>query len=207
MNKDEIITVGKDPDIHGSSIINHSIRYRLSINCSDYVVADFIDRMEKAKKEPTFERAFRHLGIDKNSFIAILYKLAKLNIVDCNTREGWHVTRLWKDFFSAIEDEFADFWTVDKKPCWPGSKSAAQDCYVKARKEETKEYLIKQRNDYFKFLTLPEQAFRQKMMATVFLNTKTKRYSEDWSAYFKPVIETKTNATSADFNKEFGVNK
>lgn len=184
-----------NPKLLGSTTINHSLRLKVGLNCSEYVMADCLYNFQLKRKEALISNIYNYTGFSAEEQKVLISALIRHSIIfppGANDKE-LTFTPKWLSEFETVETEFEEFWSMtikDEKEkekvvtAWPGSKVKAKDLYVKLRKKHTKDYLIQQRNDYFRYLDLSRKdGFdRQKMMATVFLG-KSERFAEDWEGY------------------------
>lgn len=187
--------------ITGSTTINHEVRVKLKLNMDEYVMMDFFERFHKASKQISYIQIFENIGIEKEEAKELISSLFHKSMLE--TYSGINALRpsaTWYGAFGDIKNEFDVFWapleiTVSgqkKHISWTGSKQDALTKFTKARKEESFEFLIKQKHDYFKMIA--KSTYRQVMGCSVFLNTTTKRYAEDWSKYDQSKeSETKTS--------------
>lgn len=178
--------------IIGSTIINHEVRCKLELSNDQYVMMDFFEKFCKDSKQISYIQIYEHIGMDKEFAKLIISTLFHKSLLE--TYNGINALRpsaLWYNAFGDIKNEFDVFWasldiTVNgqkKHIGWTGSKQDALAKFTKARKEESFEFLIKQKHDYFQMIA--KSTYRQVMGCSVFLNTTTKRYAEDWTKYDK----------------------
>jgi hypothetical protein len=80
---------------------------------------------------------------------------------------------------ASTDEDFERFWSPIYGKKWTGSKSDAKNKFNKALKEVDVTTLIIAKNDYFSYLAVCSFD-RMVMGASVFLNTTTKRWEEDW---------------------------
>lgn len=177
----------KPPRITGVITINHARRVKMGLGPLAYILMDTVAYFIKEKKPITVATVYVRTGLieqeQKWGFNALIER-GYLFPPDKDALQPT-MSDKWDSHFKSIEDEFEDFWTKDGKVCWQGPKSKAQDLYVKLRVYNHKDYLMKQRNEYFRFLDLVEKSQnfkRAKMMATVFLGPQ-ERYKEEWTRY------------------------
>jgi hypothetical protein len=183
--------VKSNPSVRGVSTINHALRLSLGLNCSEYVLADCIyDKMSRGL-EVSLTTVHRKIGFSadevKHTYLKLLDKGIVIGDFGNKTIE---FTQKYIAYFQDIEKEFEEFWTiihgvgeVSRRNAWPGSKPKALQEYIRVRKVESKEYLLEQRDQYFRYLEWEQKRGfnRQKMMAVAFLNTD-ERYKEDWKS-------------------------
>ena len=180
----------KAPEITGFSTINHNLRVKLGLNCSEYIIIDYVHNRNLAGKPADIQHCKVRTGFGQHEQEYILNSLIKKGFI-LPPSEGatrFAVSGKWREALSNIEDEFEkSFWVIfDKEkrrfiPCWPGSKSQAKKNYAKVRKSYTHEFLLQKRSEYFEYLDACHKTgfIRQKMMASVFLGPQ-ERFLEDW---------------------------
>ena len=179
----------KPPRITGITTINHSMRVEMGLGVIEYVLMDGIINLKKQNKPVTVQSVFIRTGlIEQEQGLALEYLVKKGYIFPEQAADGSPVlSDRWNSFFKSIEAEFDDFWTKDGKVCWQGSKTKAQSLYAAARKKYPREHIIKQRDEYFRYLDLllKSQGFaRAKMQATRFLGPQDD-LNQDWTGYCK----------------------
>jgi len=171
------------PKVIGVSTINHAIRVKMEIGCMEYVLMDCIVWLLDRNKLVTDVTVWERTGLHPQEQTMALESLVKKGYVYPAARADGapHISEKWETFFQGIEEEFDDFWTIDGKNCWTGSKPNALKLYVALRKKRSKEFIIGQRDHYFNYLELVHKGGfdRPKMMATVFLGAQ-ERYNEPW---------------------------
>jgi len=165
--------------IYGFSQINHAKRHKMGLSIAEYCVADFIEYAASKRKPVTYEYIWRRLAFDKENFLSLAKNLQTKGYIVSEDNQ-LKVTRLWLDEFMVSDEWFDAFWFVKGKVFWPGPKKDAQAKFVKACKFFQPEFLIECRDNYIKFMAHPDNAFRQVMGASVFLNLETERFKQDW---------------------------
>lgn len=172
--------------VSGSTIINHQARTELNISCDEYVLIDCIEKLVNAKKPINYSLIWEYTGLEKDKVIFLMNEavINDLLIPSPNT-SGYKVTDKWLNAFKPVEVEFEQFWKSEKVNgktiSWTGSKPDALQKFMKVRKIESFDYLMKQKKDYFEMIGNSD--WRRVMGCSVFLNITTKRYSEDWTKY------------------------
>ena len=179
----------KLPKIHGISKINHHLRLQLGLNCSEYVLAELMFELVQKKEEVMASTIYRRVGFAQGEQLHYLNSLIQKGIVLPTESKNPIFTDKWRDVFITKEEEFTEFWTINGKVCWPGSKPKAMQLYTQIRRMYSKEYILEQRDAYFKYLELvnKHQFDRSKMMATVFLGSQ-ERIHEDWKEQVDQLI-------------------
>jgi hypothetical protein len=180
------------PRLIGHSTINHTLRVKLGLNCSEYVMADCIYNLIEKKKDIFISTIYNYTGFsgaEQKAYVSALIAKGIIFPIPENSKTITFTSK-WLGEFETLEKEFDDFWFITvtvkdgkelKKTGWPGSRKSALNLYQKVRKTITKDYLIQQRDYYFKLLKVTQALGfdRSKMMATVFLGPQ-ERYNENW---------------------------
>ena len=167
------------------SVINHNIRDKLGITSDEYVIIDLCSRMYTKNKKYTGIEMRDKIGYDiefiKNTVKALIDKGFLVRI----SGEAPRTTDKWNKMFMVSEEEFVEFMAPMTFPSrivkWTGSKVDSKDKYDKARKIYSSIYLLERKKAYFEFLS--RELKRDIMAAAVFLNVKTRRFSEEWETY------------------------
>lgn len=183
--------VSKAPDIVGSSTINHAARVKLGLTCSEYCFIDFLHRRDVDATET--KSIWISLGFGEKEINQLFRNLIVKGFIIMDIGSGnsdnpkFNFTQKWKEGFANIEQEFNEyFWMENGKVAWTGTKKKAFEYYIKLRKKHSKDFLVNQRDQYFKFLEL-QKKYRnfdqQRLMCQVFLNPANERYLEDYGDY------------------------
>ena len=210
------------PEITGSSTINHKVRVKLQLNCSQYVYMQFI--ADSFKKNAFIDPmdVYKAIGMDVNQQNALAGELLVKAFLYTDQHGIIFPTEKWATGWPRMDVEFDEFWKKDGKNCWTGSKKEAFALYSKVRKKVDKEVLISQRDFYFDFLSATRRTgFNRAAMAVErWLNPKTEIYMEDYAQYiedlktrypgiFKPTttgIPQATSLTKEDYKKDYEQN-
>lgn len=178
------------PSISGHTTINHNIRVKLGMNCSEYVMMDFIQEQKNKGIIPDVSDCWRKTGFKEEEQTHLIKNLIMKNFIEVSKKDpnDFEIREKWKNAFKSIDDEFEIFWhelNPEKhkfEVCWTGSKPLAKSNFLKVRKKYAFDFLLKQRSEYFEFLkACHETGFpRQKMMCTVFLGPQ-ERFLEDFA--------------------------
>lgn len=181
--------------INGHSTINHNLRVKLRLNCSEYVMMDFLHNQKIASKVPDIQDCYKATGFSENEQKAVLTKLIEKGMLINPDKfaSEFIITDKWLNVFTSVEKEFEEFfWLKDGKKCWTGSKPQAKKNFVFVRKNYELDFLISQRDWYFLFLEECEKKnfFRQKMMCSVFLGPQ-ERFLEDWKEQYEKLAPKK----------------
>ncbi len=185
---DKVNLIGKP--ISGSTTINHEVRQKLELTNDEYVLLSFLNTAQQEKRDITYELVYRKTAIEKADYDIISNKLFVRDYIRASKVEERvfiKVSKRFREAFYVQERDFDEFWFNAKTGVcdWPGSKSDALAKYIICRKSYPHDYLMKQKNWYFRFLELPDNSFRKKLGASVFLNMSTKRFEEDFEAHWR----------------------
>lgn len=188
------------PKIIGSTTINHEIRIKLGLNCSEYCMLDHLSRKEDKGELADTLSVYIHTGFLEEAQEAILKALmlkAMVAIVSGVDGKGQEIkiSQKWFDAFPDLDREFEQFWHESVKEngkdkvvvAWTGTKKKAIEYWHKLRKKYSFDYMMAQRASYFEYLELEHKRgfARQRMMCQVFLNPGSERYAEDYADYAK----------------------
>jgi hypothetical protein len=177
--------------VSGSTTINHSARMQLEISCSEYVFIDALHRIKAKGETLSVEAMYLLTGFNAEEQQKLISLAAQKGFLyplsDIREVTKINLTSKFGDAFGDREKEFDKFFWKDKsgKTAWPGSRKKALELYIKVRKEYDREYIMRQRDEYFAYLDVVRKTGfdRQKMMATVFLGPQ-ERFNEDWKAQY-----------------------
>lgn len=208
------------PEIKGKSVIDHSIRMKLKLNCSQYVFyAYMIEQIVEMGRVFNNNHCELHLGFNYKEQLVLVDNLMDKGMLFFNSNKNLVPNKdIWYAAFPDLEKEFEKFWTIEEKnpvtgkivtkTNWPGSKADAQNKFIKIRKEVSFEHLMKQKEDYEAVLDYQrERGFmRQKMGASVFLNISTKKFDSD---FIQELVDLKKmyNDTEGKGHEEIKINK
>lgn len=182
----------KAPDIIGSTTINHGARVRLGLNCSEYVFLDHLTKKDQKGSIADTLSVYINTGFGESETKALFRSLiAKGFIVPDG--QYYNITSKWEEAFPDLDREFeSHFWLEviegHKKVAWTGAKKKAMEYYIRLRKKYSRDFIVTQRDNYFKFLDLQKKLRnfdQQRLMCQVFLNPATERYMEDYEDYIK----------------------
>lgn len=171
------------PKIFGSTTINHAARTDLGLNCSEYVMMDYIYRCVKKKKIVDLKETFVNTGFTAEQQRTLLHHLIEKGFVMPKNVSPPEITGKWETAFADIEVEFAElFWKYKGKTFWTGSKKQSYKKYYLLRKKYSRDFLIAQRDNYARYLELEkENDFdRRVMMAERWLLPANEYYLVDW---------------------------
>lgn len=180
------------PQITGSSTINHEIRVKLELTCSEYVLIDHMHRKELKGEMADTLSVYINTGFTEQNQTLLIKSLIAKGFLFIEPGQKIVLTSKWADSFSNLDKEFEAFWyefddNVKRVVAWTGTKKKALEYWHKLRKKHSFEYLMSQRNAYFEYLKLEHKRgfARQRMMCQVFLNPGSERYMEDYADYAK----------------------
>lgn len=194
--------------IAGFSTINHNLRVKLKMNCSEYVILDYIHNRQMNKKLADTDHCYTRTGFSKEEQRYIITSLIKKGFIlpPAEDASTFTLTSKWTSALSSLETEFERGFWVKLNPrtnrlenCWHGSKSQAKKNYTKVRKIHSYEFLVQKRDEYFQYLEAAEQSgfLRQKMMCSVFLGPQ-ERFLEDWAGQRDEVLKKLKNGKKDD---------
>lgn len=171
------------PRILGSTTINHAARTELGLNCSEYVMMDYIYRCVKKKKIVDIKETFVQTGFTAEQQKTLLTHLVEKGFVYPKNVSPPEITDRWDTAFADIEVEFNElFWKRNDKTFFTGSKKKSYGMYYKTRKKYSREFMISQRDAYARYLELErEDGFdRRVMMCEKFLLPANEYFLVDW---------------------------
>lgn len=212
--------------ITGSSTINHEIRVKLQLTCSEYVLIDHMHRKELKGEMADTLSVYVNTGFTEQNQELLVKSLIAKGFIRIEQGQVIKLTSKYEDAFPNLDKEFEEFWieTLPDKGdlnhtkmirhvAWTGTKKKALEYWHKLRKKHTFDYLMAQRSAYFEYLELEHKRgfARQRMMCQVFLNPGSERYMEDYADYAKQLKiklgllkeETKIEVLSSEQRKEF----
>lgn len=193
------------PKVFGRSTINHEARMELMLNCSEYVFMDWFYREVSKGKEPEILDCYVNTGFTGDQQQRLMKSLITKGFLIPTNDDSPKLTSKWESGFADLDKEFeVYFWKQDGKVCWNGSKPNALKLYVKLRKNISRDFLLKQRNTYFKYLECEHKLGfqRPKLMCSVFLGPQ-ERFNEDWKGQLEEA-QAKLNAREAEYTKREG---
>jgi len=184
----------KKPEIIGATTINHAARVAMGLNCSEYVLMNYIYWCAKNNKPLLEMDTYMKTGFEVQESVPILDSLIKKGFVLISTDlSSPQITSKWESAFTNLEDEFENqFWKKDGKVVWLGSsRKQSFIFYDKARKKYPKETLINNRNEYLEYLEAEHsRGFnRQIMGCEKYLNEKNEYYLVDWKTMTNQIKE------------------
>lgn len=194
--------VVKAPSIIGSTTINHAARIELGLNCSEYVLMNYVFHCAKNSIELEITETYRKTGFTEELQLQVMNGLIMKGFVMINPNPIPQITTKWESAFTDIESEFDNlFWKKNGKVIWLGSpRKSALVFYIKLRKKYPKEIIIKAKDDYLEYLELVRKTgFNRAIMgADKWLNEKNEFYLVDWkesSADVQKELDKKKPAT------------
>ena len=169
------------------SAINHNIRHRLGISADDYCIIETCDVLYTKQKIYKAVDIQCKIGYDVEFIKERVKALIDAGLLQKDGNESPKSSEKWKRNFLISEEEFVAFMEpmqfTTRLVKWTGSKADSKMKYEIARKHYSAQYLLDRKKAYFEYLA--RDIKRDIMMASVFLNVKTKRFSEEWETYGK----------------------
>lgn len=171
----------------GNTTINHNVRVDLCISNDMYVFLDCIESIIRNGGIVDYDAIESRIGTSREETIMLFNMAIRDEYIEhTKTVAKFKLSETWKSAFKPEENEFDEFWNPmvfvvegqKKRVSWTGSKYDARTKFLKVRKEESFDYLMKQKEKYFKVIAYSD--WRRIMGCSVFLNKETKRYAEDW---------------------------
>ena len=176
----------------GMNTVDHYRRTKLGLNCTEYCVLDTIFQRKRKGKYTQFVSIEVFTMIDPQDISEALDRMEEIGIIkEIDAKYYLHkkvFAQLDEEEGNKFAEEFEEFWKLPdsfKLGVWPGAKKAALNKFIKVRKKHSLEYLLQQRNRYIELLEL--QPWRSMMMATVFLNMETGRFTEDFAGQIESI--------------------
>ena len=190
--------------VQGTTVIHHNIRTKLKITCVQYVMMDFVQYCFDGKKDVNEDRCFRHTGIYWERASDLLKSLVLKELIEVHDKYRYKPTKKWYDAHKVeVEENFAKFWKPNHGRKWTGSFADAKIKFARACTKYSPEYIIAQKEAYFKYLSHPDNLYRKVMGASVFLNLQTKRFTEEWTVEQpKQVADTKRSNMTLEERKK-----
>jgi len=168
--------------IKGVSVVNHRIRVKLDLTCNEYMIADFLYKMMKAKAPFLYhdkytELLWKVLGIRLSSALTNFATLEQKGIVFKDNKDHVIPTDIWIDEFEKpLEKEFEQFWEFVYGR--HGSKAEALTKFIEVRKTVSYDHLLRRHQVYQKHLD--QNDWKQKMHMSVWLNPKKKKWDDHY---------------------------
>ena len=130
----------KIPAVVGSTTINHASRIRLSLNCSEYVMLDYLARCQTKGIQVDSISIYIHTGFSIEAQEAIMRALMVNAWIYIKNEEHGKpllmVSDRWMDSAVDIEKEFdKHFWKENDKVVWTGTRKKALEYYIRLRKK------------------------------------------------------------------------
>jgi len=170
-------------NILGSTTINHSARVALGLNCSEYVLMDYVYRCVQKKIPIDITDVYQKTGFRNEEQAVLLRNLVGKGFINPIDTPIPQITDKWATAFTDIQMEFEElFWKRNGKVFWTGSKKKSYDFYYKTRKSFSRDFLVGQRDEYARYLELEnKRGFnRRVMMAERWLHPSNAYYDVDW---------------------------
>lgn len=188
--------ISDQPKITGSTTINHAVRVKLGITADEYCFMMYLEERKNKSREFDLSHCFSIIGYNANMAKLMYHGLVQHGFLGLfKPGEVPKLTERWGQAFN-VDFEFNQFWTVNlpdgkKRTAWPGSKEATRKLFDKVRKQYSLEYILRQRDHYFKFLILTKKYRnfdRMKMGGPVWLGPD-KHYETDWKSEWEELEE------------------
>ena len=174
----------------GTTCINHRVRVMMDLTLTEYCILDLIIKRKSMGKDVTYTTIENSLGIPVDTITKATKLLEQKQMIKYDNKFFLNpetVKRLKVLEEGQYASEFEVFWMMKKDDknvvAWPGPRKDAYEKFVTARKQFSLEFIMKQRENYFKYLVI--HPWRQKMIASKFLNVKTGQIEEDFLAQIK----------------------
>ncbi len=179
--------------VYGISVIDHRIRTRIEVSVGEYCILELYWRRMLQNRQTTWDDIYTHTGINREQagpMIKRLFDKGHLEAVVMNKEKRYVPSEKFLDLTEKLEEsDFETFWRMGNGRKWPGSKKEARKKFALAAKEHGAHHLIKCKKDYFEYLSLPENDYRNTMQASVFLNLSTERFNENWREQYEDIIK------------------
>lgn len=133
------------------SNINHKVRVKLGMTCSEYVLLDYLYDLQLKNKKPSGKIVEKDLGFDKDE----TEQLLKALVIKELYAQGGIISDSWKAQFNFAE-EFAAFWEIFLKK---GNRAKSQINYCKCRRIVDKDVLFDAAERYIKSKEGKERQF------------------------------------------------
>lgn len=203
------------PKVSGITTINHEARVFLGLNCSEYVMMNYIYQCAKNRTPLEISRTYEKTGFTEEEQVSVTRGLANKGFLIITSKPVPIITSKWASGFANLEDEFEkEFWTKNGKVVWTGSsKKQSFKFYEEARKKYPKETIIKGMDEYLEYLSWEhKRGFDRAIMgAEKFLNLKNEYFLVDWKVKSDeiknklnpPKVEPKGQLTKEERNKAY----
>ena len=176
--------------IHGSTMIDHKIRCDMELTMEEYCIMELLYRRNKEDKPFDYDTILRYTGINiewAEKIVAGL-NIRKFIILPKDSKK-LRTCQQWSSMHNKqTHTEFDTFWRKSGRIMWTGSKAASLRIYLKLRLKYTAMQLLKAKKDYFEFLNLKENQYRQVMACNRFLNQSDENFNQPWTQFTKDII-------------------
>lgn len=170
---------------------------------------EYVEKCARDVININYPSIYEKTGIDHDEAKELFVTLWKKGFIETTQSiSKFKPTIKWFSALSSIKNEFEEFWMAmqiktangKKNISWTGSKQDALNKFTRTRKIESFEYLMAQKELYFKMIASSD--FRKVMGCSVFLNVDTKRYSEDWGKSINKEIVVEEIVSGLKLTKE-----
>ncbi len=173
-------------EINGLTTINHAVRVNLGMNCSEYVLMNYLFQCKKNGTPPEVNHVYRKTGFTLEEQKVVARSLERKGFIAITSDPMPLFTSKWESGFPDVEKEFdQEFWRKDGKVVWlTSSKKASFKFYNELRKVHPKEVIIESRDNYLEYLSWEKRrGFDRAIMAAErWLNPKNEYFMTDWKA-------------------------
>lgn len=181
------------PEITGMTTINHAARIFLELNCSEYVLMNYIYQCHKNRTPMEVTETYRKTGFKQDEQIAVAWTLQRKGFLIVSSDPIPTITSKWESAFTDLEKEFEEeFWKKDGKSIWlTSSKKASFKFYSDLRKSYPKKIVIEARDKYVEYLEWEHKGgFNRAIMGCEkFLNPKNEFFLADWEGMTNKIKE------------------
>lgn len=188
--------------VRGISVIDHRIRTKIEITVGEYCILELYWRRMLQNKQTTWDDIYTHTGIIRDQAGPMIKRLLDKELLKPVLMDGskrYVPSEKFLDLTEKLEEaDFETFWRMSNGRKWPGSKKDARKKFAIAAKEYGAQHLIKCKRDYFEYLSLPENDYRNTMQASVFLNISTERFNENWREQYNDIIAERKKKSIPD---------
>jgi hypothetical protein len=157
----------------GTSIIDHSIRFKLKLTVEEYILCDLIYQFNKRYRigSLTYNKYLSTVGFLPEDVLRIGKSLKQKGFITDGLKQKRIVTtKLWDDNFDD-DAQFEQLWTLHPK----GNKAEARESFMKSIRITGYNLLVEKLQDYINFQ--PNFQFRLKL--SNWLDPKLKHWEDE----------------------------
>lgn len=157
----------------GTSIIDHSIRFKLKLTCDEYILCDLIYQFNKRYKvgKIDYKKYLSTIGFIPDEVVRIGKDLrSKGFITDDLKKNRITTTILWDNNFDD-DAQFEELWTLHPK----GNKAEARENFMKSIRMVGYNLLTEKLQDYLEF----QQTFQYRLKLSNWLDPKLKHWEDE----------------------------